>query len=251
MPRTAYKISSGTGQGAVGISLTDPGVTDACAATLSQFTDFDASCQVVSADVDVSQSVNREEIPGVYCSPTPASSVQSVTDEYTINMSVLLDEDQANGAAAFLMANSGSVGWVYVSGEGPDGAPKMVAKVRIVAAQIFGEPNSIRQATLAFPVDGKPAVCFGSGTNTTSVNPLPAAPDPNDVTTTIFGTTATAAGIANLTALKADAVHGDSGTGLPKVGGTAMTTGQYAGIGTNNATKVSWNGTAWSAGAAT
>jgi len=48
---------------------------------------------------------------------------------------------------------------------------------------------------------------------------------------------------ANLTALKADPVVGDTGTNKPS---TAWTTGQYVQLGTGTA---HWNGTAWVTGA--
>jgi hypothetical protein len=79
-----------------------------------------------------------------------------------------------------------------------------------------------------------------------------------DRTLEVLGTLATGSGFTNLAAIQSDLVHGPTGTGLPHIdpaspGGTgplaAFGTAEYVGIGTNNGTKVNWDGAAWVAGA--
>ena len=74
-------------------------------------------------------------------------------------------------------------------------------------------------------------------------NPITPPPpdDPNDVTTATFGTDPIP---ANLTALKADPEHGDSGTAKPTAD---FTNGQYVKLGDNS--KANWAGSAWTVGA--
>lgn len=234
MARNVFKIEDGK----VGFTLTDPwtaGLTDVCAATAAAFGTLDATCQVTTADISSSQNVNREEIPATWCAE-PSSSVASVTDEYTANIEFLLDENQAQGVAAFLMANSGKEAWVYIGADGDD-PPKAVAHVRLGAATIFGEKGAIRTARVALAVDGTPAVCFGDATSSVAVgNP----PDPLDIS----ADHAVAAAFADLATLKSDHTSGDG-----SYSGAAFTTGQY--ITLVDKSKAHYASAAWTAGAAT
>lgn len=246
MARTAYKIAENQ-PGKIGLTFTDPAVTQSnvCAATIGDFTALDMSCQIISASIPVSQNVNREEIPGTYCEPTPESTVASVTDEYSVNLDVLLDENQVAGVARTLFEHSGERAWIYIGTDGDD-PPKAVAEVRVVAAEIFGAPGQIRQVSVSLPVTGKPAVCFGDKTTSAGVG---GPGDPNDLSSSYSA----AAALADLATLKADAASGDSGSGPPHNGGTgtvaAFTAGTY--IVLADSSQAHWDGSAWVAGPAT
>lgn len=83
-------------------------------------------------------------------------------------------------------------------------------------------------------------------------DPWPVVPDPLDVSATIFDTATGGHAFANVTALAADAVYGNTGTGKPANGAAAddppFAAGQYVTI-NGGASRAHWT-TVWATGAA-
>ena len=242
--RNVFKIEDGR----LGITLTDPWapvgtLTDVCSATSAEFADSDLSCQVIAASLDTAVTVNRSTVPATYCADE-SSTVSGVVEEQTISGSILLDENEAQGVAAFLYEHSGEEAWVYIGGDGDD-PPKAVARVRLASPSLFGTAREVRQATFSFGVDGRAAGCFGDAASSYPVG----NPEVYDLSSVYPG----AAALADLSTLKADSTYGDTGTAAPYNGGTgteaAFASGQY--ITLADASQAHWTGTAWAAGPAT
>ena len=63
MSKHVFKIENG----AFGLTVTDPEVTDACTATLA---DFDAyTCQITNGALTASPNVTQETVPATWCDP--------------------------------------------------------------------------------------------------------------------------------------------------------------------------------------
>lgn len=173
MARNVFKIENG----AIGITLTNPWdpdgtLTDVCSATAAEFADSDLTCQVATASLDSTVSVNREDVPATWCADAD-TTVTGVTEEQTVSGTIVLDENQATGVAAFLYEHSGERAWVYIGADGDD-PPKAVAEVRLAGTSLFGDPRTVRTAAFSFGVEGRAAVCFGDATTSTPVgNPEP------------------------------------------------------------------------------
>jgi hypothetical protein len=240
MPRHDYRIENGQ----LGFSLTDPAVTDVCTATIAAFQDF--SCQVTAGALTATSNVTQETIAASWCEPEEQIP-QVGKSSYSLDLSYFQDPDVVLGLSRFLWEHDTEEAWFFVDfGDGTalGSPPKAVGKVRLVTGSIGGAGRVTLIATTSLPIVGKPDVCFGDSTGSEAV----AGENPDDLSAQYPD----AAAEADLTTLKADTVHGDTGSGAPYNGGTgtepAFDTGTY--IVLADASKAHWSGTAWLAGPA-
>jgi len=168
VPSTPFKIE----QGKFGLSLTDPGVTDACLATITQFSDF--TCNVTSAQLTASPNVSDETTPATWCDPEQTTPMVGMTS-YECAVSFLQDPQIVQGLSRFLFEHDTTLGWVYMGLDG-DNPPKAVARVRFTAGAFGGEARVSLTAEVTMPCDGKPILCFGDSNASESVPIAPAAP---------------------------------------------------------------------------
>jgi hypothetical protein len=229
--------------------MTDPNITDVCGATFGSF-GADYNCVITSGALNASPNVTQETVPATWCAPEQQTPKVGETS-YSLDLNYLQDPDLVAGLSRFLFENDAKEAWFFMGMDG-DNPPKAVGKVRLVSGQIGGEGRTALTASISLPVVGKPMVCFGDSNVSVGVG-VPA--DPNDLSALIFGSVTGGYQFADLAAVKADAVHGDAGTGEPhtSTGGNpraAFTTGQYVKIAAAGATRVHWSGAAWAAGVA-
>ena len=86
MPSHVFKIESGK----FALTLTDPAITDACAASAAAFDDF--TCQITSGALNANPNVSDETIPATWCEPE--STVPQVgATAYELAISYLQDPD--------------------------------------------------------------------------------------------------------------------------------------------------------------
>jgi hypothetical protein len=243
MARNIFKIENGK----VRISNVAPvGAIDVCSMNESSFP-TELGCQVTSAGLSTSQNVSREEVPATWCAEAE-STIASVVDEQTVDLTFILDEDQADGVASWLYENSGKTAYVWVqAGDGEP--PSMYAEVRAVAPTLFGEARTVRTATVSLPVEGKAAVCFGK-TGATKPVGNPAGGPPTGATS---GTPGAWTPVGSTPPATVSAAIALGLTGL----GAAWAAGEYVYVGTPSGTpaasstnSVHWDGTQFVAGAA-
>ena len=213
MSRHIFKIEDGD----FGLTVTDPAITDPCAATISpKFTDF--TCQITSGALTASPNVTQETVPATWCDPEE-SIPQVGKTSYSLELSFLQDPDVVAGLSRFLFEHDTEEAWFFMGLNGGN-PPKAVGNCRLVSGTIGGEARITLTATATLPVDGKPMVCFGTTASHAAVG---GDVDPLNVTSTNLPNAAT---FANLTALKADVTKGDGHYTTP-----TFTTGQYVVLG--------------------
>jgi hypothetical protein len=144
----------------VGFTLTDPG--PASAATITTFTDGDFTCLTTSATLTPTAGTATSTIPGSMCEPEMEIPLPSKST-WTLDLELIQDANDPDGVLAFLLANDGVEGWVYVSTGASDGFPKWVAHVYFSAAAIGGAPATPLLATVSFRLLEAPDVAFTSG----------------------------------------------------------------------------------------
>lgn len=234
MPATIFQIE----RGKFGLSLTDPGVSDACAATVGDYTDF--SCQVTSGALTASANIGQNTVPATFCDPEQNIPNVGATD-YSLDLTFLQDPNVVAGLSRFLFEHDTAEVWWFFGMDGDD-PPKAIGTARLTAGTLGGDARSNLTATVSLAVVGKPEVCFGDATSSAVVGG-------NDLSSQYAG----AAALADLATLKADATYGDTGTAAPYNGGTgtepAFSSGTY--ITLADASTAHWTGSAWAAGAAT
>ena len=232
MSKHVFKIE----QGKFGISLTDPAVTDACSATIADFSDF--TCQITVGALNASPNVTDETVPATWCDPESSTPVVAETS-FEIGISYLQDPDLVAGLSRTLFEHDTETAWLFMGLDG-DNPPKTVAKVRLVSGTIGGEARVTLVADATFPCDGKPLVCFGNETDSESVGgatPATGATAGTPGTWTPAGSTPPAS-VAALTAGTPNAVVASPAT--------AWTAGQYVQTGTAGVPgQAHWSGAAW------
>jgi hypothetical protein len=238
VPSNIFKIE----QGRFGITLTDPAITDACAATASQFTDY--TCQITSGALNASPNVSDETVPATWCDPEQTLPLVGATS-YELAIAYLQDPNIVAGLSRFLFENDSQIAWVYMGLDGDD-PPKAVAKVRLVSGAIGGEGRTTLTAEATFPCDGKPTVCFGDAGGSESVPSLSATG-----ATEVAG----AAGTWTPAGATPPANVADLIAGVPNVvvasPAVAWQIGSYMQTATPLAAgQAYWDGTAWVAGTA-
>lgn len=234
MPSHVFKIEAGK----FGLTLTDPAVTDACAAAIADFGDF--TCQITSGALNANPNVSDEAIPATWCEPE-RSVPQVGQTSYELAISYLQDPDVVDGLSRFLFEHDTELAWFYMGLDGDD-PPKAVGTVRLVSGAIGGEGRVTLTADATFPCDGKPIVCFGDTTSSESVGGggavastgatagTPGTWTPSGSTPPATSTAATTAGV----------------TASPA---TAWTSGQYVqGSTAGTGGEMNWTGSAWAAG---
>ena len=190
-------------------------------------------CQVTEASINATP--NLQTVPATFCEP---ESQAPAATGYELAITWLQDWTlAAGGLSMYAFENDTKTKWFSLTLEGAND-PVATGQVRLVAGSFGGPAGTPLTATATWPLAGKPNITPGTAV------PAP----PLDLTSQYPG----AAALADLAALKADAAHGDAGTGAPYNGGTntdaAFSTGQYITLG--DASKANWSGTAWLAGAA-
>lgn len=144
----------------VGFTLTDPGPAED--ATITTFVDGDFTCLTTSAMLTPTAGTNTSDVPGSFCDPDISIPLPSVST-WTIDMELIQDANDPAGVLAFLLANDGVEGWVYVSTGAADGFPKWVAHVYFSAAAIGGAPATPLLASVSFRLLEPPDVAFVAG----------------------------------------------------------------------------------------
>lgn len=167
MPSHVFKIEDGK----FGLSLTDPAVADACAATIADFDDF--SCQITSGALTATPNVTQETIPATFCQPEQSTPSVGATT-FALDLGYLQDPDVVDGLSQFLFENDTQKAWFFF-GMDNDDPPKAVGVIRLVAGAIGGDARVALTATVSLPVDGKPDVCFGTATTPALVATEPVA----------------------------------------------------------------------------
>jgi hypothetical protein len=161
VPSRPFKIE----QGRFGLSLTDPGITDACLATIASFQDF--TCNITSAALNASANVSDETTPATWCDPEQTSPMVGMTS-YECAVSFLQDPQLVQGLSRFLFEQDTNLGWVYMGLDG-DNPPKAVAKVRFTAGAFGGEARVSLTAEVTMPCAETPIICFGDAGGSESV----------------------------------------------------------------------------------
>lgn len=232
MPSQPFKIEVGK----FGISLTDPGVTDACQATVADFNDF--TCQITSGALNASPNVSDETVPATWCDPEQTVPIVGATS-YEAAMSFLQDPNVVTGLSRTLFEHDAKSAWVFMGLDG-DNPPKAVVKVRLVAGAFGGEGRTTLTADVTLPCDGKPIICFGDETQSESIGGSAYA----------TGATAGEPGVWTPAGSMAPASQSDLAAGIPNVvvanPATPWTVGQH--VITGDGLHSYWDGAAWVAG---
>lgn len=255
---TIFRIPLGN-VGAFGLALVDraasgyndawQGPNGAVLPSVSQ-ADYEAGsttwqCQLTSAALTAASNVQTTDRAATLCSP-PGTTIVVGEDAFTLDIEQFQDVNVAAGLQAFLFANRTREAFFYFSADGPDGAPRAIGRVRLTSSTIGGAAYTDLTATLSLPLVRAPDIEFGQGGDTVIVTGAGSAP--------ISGVTAGTPGSfqptgvtppANLAALAADPVVGNTGSNKPGV--TPWTTGQSVNLGTGSA---HWDGDEWITGLA-
>jgi hypothetical protein len=201
-------------------------------------TDF--SCQVTGAAINSSSNTTTTSVPATFCGPASEASVP-VASSFTLDLDFLQDWTEAAGLSAWLFKNDATeqAFALYLKGStNPVATGKIIAQ----AGAFGGTPGEALTASVSLNIQGYPDIKDPTGASIRATTP-PVVADPLNITAATFGVDPVP---ADLTALKADAKHGDAGTAAP----AQFTTGQYVTLG--DASKANFKTTGkWTAGAAT
>jgi len=180
----------------------------------------------------ITASPNRGDSKTMLC-----GTVKAGNTVYDYTMDGTLDLDLEDGAASlFALSQDNPASEQKFVFTPNTGGVTSAAGTLILDPLDFGgdEYGAVMQSDVSWTLVGAPTYTYGTGalaiTGVTAGTPGSFQPSGATVP-------------ANLTALKADPVVGDTGTNKPS---TAWTTGQYVQLGTGTA---HWNGTAWVTGA--
>lgn len=198
------------------------------------------SCQPTSAAITPDHEGTSEDSVEVLCGDTLAGSEANVLTA-TLNLTSIQDFTNANGLIAYSWAHDGEI-VDFTWSPTDDAQDAWTGKVTVGALLVGGDVNTRitndaewKITQLVTPPRLGSITVIGSATAITGVTAgTPGAFTPSGSTPP-----------ANLAALKADPVVGDSGTNKP---GTAWATGQFVDLG--DSSDASWDGTAWQSGPA-
>jgi hypothetical protein len=200
----------------------------------ASLTDF--SCQVTKAEINSSSNTTTTAVPATFCQPASEATVP-VASSFTLDLDFLQDWTEAAGLSAYLFKNDATrqAFALYLKGnENPVATGEIIAQ----AGAFGGTPGEALVASVSLNIQGYPDIKDPAGQSL-----RPQANDPLNITATVFSSDPVP---ADLTALKADATYGDSGTSAP----TDFTTGQYVILGDGSKANFKTAGK-WTAGAAT
>src|SRR5580765_5955220 len=126
MSRHIFKIEDGD----FGLTVTDPAITDPCAATISpKFTDF--TCQITSGALTASPNVTQETVAATWCDPEESVPQVGATS-FSLELSFLQDVDVAAGLSRFLYEHDAGLAYFFMGMSG-DNPPKAIGQVRLVS----------------------------------------------------------------------------------------------------------------------
>jgi hypothetical protein len=147
-----------------------PGGDDVTEVTPSDYsTGVDMSCQVSSAALNASSTVNTVTVPATFCAPEE-NVPQPASTAYSLDATILQDPHISTGVSRFLFEHDTKSAYFML--ELASGmAPRAIGVCRVIAGSFGGDARANLTATLALPVTGKPQILFGDAT--TSV-PIPA-----------------------------------------------------------------------------
>lgn len=199
------------------------------------------SCQPTNVTITPDHEGTEEDSVEVLCGDTLAGSVANVL---TANLTSTSIQDFTNpaGLIAYSWAHDGEIvdfTWSPTS----DTDDAWTGKVTVGALLVGGDVNTrittdmewkITELTTPVRLGSKLVIGSAAVAITGVTAGTPGSFQPSDATLP-----------ANLTALKADPVVGDTGTSKPSA---AWTTGQWVVLG--DASEAHWDGTAWAAGKA-
>lgn len=225
--------------GRFGLSLTDPGVTDVCAASIADFAPGDFTCRIQDGALNASPNVGSETTPATWCAPEQTTPTVGETS-YSLDMTFLQDPNVVAGLSRFLFENDASEAFWFVGMDG-DNPPKAVGKARLVSGTLGGAGRTTLTASISLPVDGKPAVCFGDSAASEAVGNLPIDPT---------GVTAGTPGSWTPTNATVNSVSAANSFAAALAPGAAWQTGEYVELTDSGASHIYWNGTAFVAGEA-
>jgi hypothetical protein len=142
-----------------------PGGVDIAEVTLADYTTaegLDLSCQITSGALTASPNTSTDTTPATFCQAEITTTTVGVTS-YTLDVSILPDEDIAAGVSAFLFEHDTELVYFMLGLDGVN-PPKACGIARSVAGQIGGDPKVTRTVTVSLPVERKPDVMFGNAT---------------------------------------------------------------------------------------
>jgi hypothetical protein len=189
----------------------------------------DFECQVTEAAINATP--NLQTVPATFCEPESQSPAAT---GYELAVTWLQDWTAPGGGLSnYAFLNDTQKKWFSLTLE--DGVqPIAIGEVRLVAGSFGGAAGTPLTATATWPLASKPTI----GT----------PPPLLDVS----GTYPLAAGEPDLVSLKADAVAGDLGSGIPYNGGVGteptFDPGEHITLG--DSSLAHWDGAAWVVGAA-
>jgi len=136
---------------------------------------IDLSCQVTSGALMSSPNTTTDTTPATFCSPEQTTTSVGVTS-FTLDVSLLPDEDIAAGVSAFLYEHDTEEVYFLLGLDGVN-PPKAVGRARCVAAQVGGDPKVTRTVSISLPVLRRPDIEFGNATTSRIVYGSGAAPE--------------------------------------------------------------------------
>lgn len=189
-------------------------------------------CQVTEAAINATP--NLQTVPATFCEPESQSPAAT---GYELAVTWLQDWTAPGGGLSnYVFVNDTLTKWFRLSLD--TGETIAEGQVRLVAGAFGGAAGTPLTASATWPCASKPTITVPAG----------GAGDANNLSSLYSGVES----MADITALKADSVLGDTGSGAPYNGGTgtdaAFATGQYVVLG--DASQAYWDGSAWQVGTA-
>ena len=142
-------------------------VTEVTAADYS--TGSDLSCQVSSAALTASSTVNTVTVPATFCAPEE-NVPQPATTAYSLDATILQDPHISDGVSRFLFEHDTESAYFMLELRA-GGPPRAIGVCRVIAGSFGGDARANLTSDLSLPVTGRPQILFGDAT--TSV-PIPA-----------------------------------------------------------------------------
>jgi hypothetical protein len=150
--------------------LAPAGHTATTAVAADYTTGSDLSCQVSSAALNASSTVNTVTVPATFCAPEE-NVPQPATTAYSLDATILQDPHVDDGVSRYLFEFD-TMSAYFMLELVAGGAPRAIGVCRIIAGSFGGDARANLTATLALPVSGRPQILFGAGG---SVAMVPAA----------------------------------------------------------------------------
>ena len=176
MAREIFQIEDGklylevvnTGEAGYDTDWLAPGGHTATTAVAADYTGgSDLSCQVSSAALNASSTVNTVTVPATFCAPEE-NIPQPATTAFSLDATILQDPHVAAGVSRYLFEFDTQEAYFMlelIAGE----APRAIGRVRIIAGSFGGDARANLTSTLALPVTGRPQILFGAGATTAMV----------------------------------------------------------------------------------